>query len=495
MSKTQFILGLLLASVLGGFIALAGFRFFNEDRKEESFEQKQNVRFSSYFADTSFTVPEGLNFIYAAERVRPAVVHIKTSYEATAYGKSEDEDLEGLFKDFHGSPFGGQFGNPGPRESAGSGVIISADGYIATNNHVVEDARKIRVILDDKRSYEGTVVGTDPTTDLALVKIEAKDLPFIHYGDSDNLKVGEWVLAIGNPFDLTSTVTAGIVSAKGRNINILRDKNGMQIESFIQTDAAVNPGNSGGALVDLKGKLVGINTAIATNTRFSQGYSFAVPVTLIKKVMDDLLKYGEVQRALLGVKIRQDIDADFAREKGLTSLKGVYVDEVNEGSAAQQAGMKTGDVIKKINDIEVNTSAELQGLVATYRPGDKVKVTYERNGKEMNTNVVLKDSMGRTTVVKREIEKRESILGAELEPVAADEKRKLNIENGVRITRLGSGKIKDAGISEGFIITHVDKKSVKSAADVTKAIKNIKGPFLIEGVYPDGTKAYRAVEQ
>ncbi len=496
MSKTQFILGLLLASVLGGIVALTGFRFFAEEQVQETFEEKQNVRFSSYLADTSFTVPEGLNFIYAAERVRPAVVHIKTSYEATAYNKSEDdEEAEGMFKDFHGSPFGGQFGNPGPRESAGSGVLISADGYIATNNHVVEDARKISVILDDKRSYEGTVVGTDPTTDLALVKIEETGLPFIKYGDSDNLKVGEWVLAVGNPFDLTSTVTAGIVSAKGRNINILRDKDGMQVESFIQTDAAVNPGNSGGALVDLKGQLVGINTAIATNTRFSQGYSFAVPVTLIKKVMDDLLKFGEVQRALLGVQIRQDIDADFAREKGLKSLKGVYVDEVREGSAAQQANMKTGDIIKKINDIEVNTSAELQGLVATYRPGDKVKVLYERNGKEYTTNVTLKDSMGRTNIVKREIEKRESVLGAELQPISAEDKRALKIDNGIKISKLSAGKIKDAGISEGFIITHVDKKAIKSAADMLKVIKNVKGPFLVEGIYPDGTKAYRAVEQ
>jgi Do/DeqQ family serine protease len=495
MSRNQFILGLLVASVMGGIIALAGFKFFSSPEKVyESFEQKQNIRFSNYLNDTAVIVPEGLNFIHAAEKVRPAVVHIKTSYQTAALGGS-DEDYEGIFKEFHGDgSLRGPFGSPGPRESAGSGVIISADGYIATNNHVVENANKIQVILDDKRSYEGTVVGTDPTTDLALVKIEDSNLPFVHYGNSDRLKVGEWVLAVGNPFDLTSTVTAGIVSAKSRNINILRDEKNMQVESFIQTDAAVNPGNSGGALVDLRGQLVGINTAIATSTRFSQGYSFAVPVTLVKKVMDDLLKYGEVQRALLGVIIRQDIDADFAKEKGLKSMKGVYIEDVNERSAAQQAGIRAGDVIKKINDIEVNTSAELQGMVATYRPGDKVKVTYDRNGKEYTAQITLKNSMGDTSIVKRQATKGETILGAELQLLTTKEKRDLKIDNGVKIVKLSAGKIKDAGFKAGFIITHVDKKPVKSPNEVIKSIQNVKeGAVLVEGVYPDGTKDYRAI--
>jgi serine protease Do len=493
MNRKIFILGLFLASVLGGVIALAGFKFFTTTEKVyESFEQKQNVHFSNYLKDTAITVPEGLNFIYAAERVRPAVVHIKTSYDATAMGG--DDDIEGIFREFHGdgssrSPFGS------PRESAGSGVIISSDGYIATNNHVVESANKIQVILDDKRSYVGTVVGTDPTTDLALVKIEDNGLPFVKYGDSDKLKVGEWVLAVGNPFDLTSTVTAGIVSAKSRNINILRDEKNMQVESFIQTDAAVNPGNSGGALVDLKGQLVGINTAIATSTRFSQGYSFAVPVTLVKKVMDDLLKYGEVQRALLGVIIRQDIDAEFAKEKGLKSLKGVYIEDVNDESAAKQAGIKAGDIVKRINDIEVNSSSELQGVVATYRPGDKVKVAYERDGKEYITQVTLRNSMGNTSIVKRETAAKEKgILGAELLAISDVEKRVAGIENGVKITKLSSGKMKDAGFKPGFIITHIDKKTVKTPNDVIKSIQNVKeGAVLIEGVYTDGTKDYRAI--
>jgi Do/DeqQ family serine protease len=494
MNRKFFILGLLLASVLGGLISIAGFKFFNTPEKVyESFEQKQNVRFSNYLKDTAIIVPEGLNFIYAAERVRPAVVHIKTSYDATAMGG--DDDIEGIFREFHGDGSSrSPFGSPSPRESAGSGVIISSDGYIATNNHVVESAKKIQVILDDKRSYVGTVVGTDPTTDLALVKIEDDALPFVKYGDSDKLKVGEWVLAVGNPFDLTSTVTAGIVSAKSRNINILRDEKNMQVESFIQTDAAVNPGNSGGALVDLKGQLVGINTAIATSTRFSQGYSFAVPVTLVKKVMDDLLKYGEVQRALLGVIIRQDIDADFAKEKGLKSLKGVYIEDVNDESAAKQAGIKAGDVVKRINDIEVNSSSELQGVVATYRPGDKVKVTYERGGKEFNTQVTLRNSMGNTSIVKRETVKEKGILGAELLAVSDAEKRVAGIESGVKIVKLSSGKMKDAGFKTGFIITHIDKKAVKTPHEVIKSIQNVKeGAVLIEGVYPDGTKDYRAI--
>lgn len=497
MSTRQFILGLLLAAVLGGIVVLTGFRYLMPTQKAyESFEQKQNVRFSSYLPDSTFTVPEGLNFIYAADRVRPAVVHIKTSYDAAAISDSdaEEEGFEGLFRDFHGDmPFGGQFGSPMPRESAGSGVIISPDGYIATNNHVVENASKIEVVLDDKRSYEGIVVGTDPTTDLALIKIKDEALPFVKYGNSDVVKVGEWVLAVGNPFDLTSTVTAGIVSAKGRNINILRDKNNMQVESFIQTDAAVNPGNSGGALVNLRGELVGINTAIATSTRFSQGYSFAVPVTLVKKVMDDLLKYGEVQRALLGVQIRPDIDAAFAKEKGLKSLKGVYVDEVNESSAARQAGIKSGDVIKKINEIEVNSSAELQGMVATYRPGDKVKVMYERDGKEYTTTVILKNSMGSTSIVKRAAIREEGIFGAVLQSVSEEEKQKLKIEGGVKIMKLKPGKMMDADLKEGFIITRVDKKLVKTPADVMRSIQNNADAILIEGIYPNGTKGYGAI--
>jgi Do/DeqQ family serine protease len=492
MNHKHFIISVFLSSVLGGLVAIVGFQYIMPKREYESFEHIQNVRFSNYLKDSSFIVPEGLNFIYAAERVRPAVVHIKTSYEGASANTKDDDDLEDMFKDFHGSPFGGQFRSPSPRESAGSGVVISPDGYIATNNHVIEKADRIEIILNDKRSYEGKVVGTDPTTDLALVKIEGEDLPFVRYGDSDGLHIGEWVLAVGNPFDLTSTVTAGIVSAKGRNINILRDQNGMAVESFIQTDAAVNPGNSGGALVNLKGDLIGINTAIATATGISQGYSFAVPVTLVKKVMDDLLRYGTVQRALLGVQI-DDITSELAREKGIKKIRGVYINRVNENSAAQQAGIEIGDIILKINEVEVNSSAELQGMVATFRPGDKITIFFERGGEQQSTIVTLRNSAGNTSITKRTEDKSMSVIGAELQAIGDREKRILGIKGGVKITKLGSGKIKNAGLKEGFIITQLNNKSVKSSEEVMKIIKNSRSAILVEGLYPDGTKGYGAI--
>jgi serine protease Do len=495
MSKRQYILGLFLASMLGGFIVLAGISYFYQpERSYESFEQKQNVLFSSYLSDSAFTVPEGLNFIYAAETAKPAVVYIRTYYESsTAYHGSGDEEISDMFREYH--PFGGRFGSPRPRESAGSGVVISSDGYIATNNHVVENASKIEVIMDDKRSFSGTVIGTDPTTDLALIKIDGRNLPFVKYGNSDKLRLGEWVLALGNPFDLTSTVTAGIVSAKGRNINILQDKERMQVESFIQTDAAVNPGNSGGALVNLRGELVGINTAIATSTRFSQGYSFAVPVTLVRKVMDDLLQYGKVQRALLGVQIN-DIDANLVNDKRLRldSYRGVYIENVSEKGAAAEAGIKAGDIIIQINNIDVNSSSALQEIVAVHHPGDEIKITYLRKGKEYTTKATLKNTMGTTALAARVENPMESILGAELQTVNTEEQQSLGIENGVKVTKLYPGKLKDAGIKEGFIITHLDKKAVKSPADVIKSIRNRNGtPLLVEGIYEDGTKDYLAV--
>ena len=317
MTKKNFFLGLLAASVLGAAAALGGYKILFKETRYDTFDDKQNVRFANYAGDV--VVPEGLNFVYAAEAATPAVVHVRTMYER---GKDqseargfEDSPFGDMFKDFFGGQ--GNIAPPQPMAGSGSGVIISDDGYIVTNNHVVGDADKIQVVLNDRRSYEAKVIGTDPNTDLALIKIEEKNLPFLKFGDSDKLKIGEWVLAVGNPFDLTSTVTAGIVSAKARNINILaREGNQYAIESFIQTDAAVNPGNSGGALVNLKGELVGINSAIATRTGTFNGYSFAVPSDLTKKVMDDLLKYGEVQRGLLGVSIRT-VDADLAKEKRL----------------------------------------------------------------------------------------------------------------------------------------------------------------------------------
>ncbi|HVD97696.1 MAG TPA: Do family serine endopeptidase [Cytophagaceae bacterium] len=491
MNTRKLVIIAFLSSILGGMFALAGYRMFFYEKKYQSISENQSQFQLSNFTtsmDTSqVVVPEGLNFIYAANKVTPAVVHIKTMYEASA---SQNGDMDQLFREFfgEGSPHGMPPG--GKQEASGSGVILTEDGYIVTNNHVIDQADKIEVVLNDKRSYTAVLIGKDPTTDLALLKIEEKGLPFVQYGNSDNARIGEWVLAVGNPFNLTSTVTAGIVSAKGRNINILRDKDNLAIESFIQTDAAVNPGNSGGALVDLKGNLIGINTAIATPSGTFAGYSFAVPVTLVKKVMDDLLKYGQVQRALLGVQI-QDVTAELAKEKGISSVKGVYIGAVNSGSAAEDAGLMAGDVIKKINGTLVNSSSELQEQVARYRPGDKVKVTYERKGEVKVADIELKNKMGDTKLVKYEPDAVKSTLGADLSYASKEELKKLKLEAGVKVVKVKDGKFQDAGVKEGFIITSVDKKKVSSPEEVINLIeRNQSGGVLIEGIYPNGTKKY-----
>jgi serine protease Do len=493
MNTKKLVLVAFLSSILGGIFALTGYKMFFYEKQYQSISESQgNYQLSNFITatDTSTAVvPEGLNFINAANRVTPAVVHIKTMYEVTSSNGGNQDEMDEMFRDFFGD--GGPHGSPGGRqEAAGSGVILTDDGYIVTNNHVVDKAAKIMVTLNDKRSYEATLIGVDPTTDLALIKINETRLPFVKYGNSDNTKVGEWVLAVGNPFNLTSTVTAGIVSAKARNINILRDKDNLAIESFIQTDAAVNPGNSGGALVDLKGNLIGINTAIATPSGTFAGYSFAVPVTLVKKVMDDLLKYGQVQRALLGVQI-QDVTAELAKEKGIVSVSGVYIGAVNAGSAAEEAGLTSGDVIKKINETDVNSSSELQEQVARYRPGDKVKVTFERKGNVKTAEIVLKNKMGDTKLVKLEPGEVKSTLGAELMMAPKEELKKLRLESGVKVTKIENGKFKDAGIKEGFIIISVDKKKVSTPEEIINLIeRSQQGGVLLEGVYPNGIKKY-----
>jgi serine protease Do len=498
MNSKKLILVVLLASFLGGILSLAGYKFLIDDTQYHSIDNSQKARLSNYLADTSIVVPQGLNFIYAADVVRPAVVHINTLYEVKT--SSNRDRQQSPFDDMLRDYFGDRFSLPddrsperGPQEASGSGVILSDDGYIVTNNHVVEKADKIEVILNDKRSYTAKLIGTDPTTDLALLKIDEKGLPFVKYGNSDKARIGEWVLAVGNPFNLTSTVTAGIVSAKGRNIHILQDKDNLAIESFIQTDAAVNPGNSGGALVDLKGQLIGINTAIATPTGTFAGYSFAVPVSLVKKVVDDLLKYGHVQRALLGVSIL-DLNANLAKEKGFKEYSGVYVAGVNPGSSAEKAGLKEGDIITKINGIQVNSSAELQEIVATQRPGDKIKVDYVRKGDAKETTATLKNKMGDTAIVKSDENAVKNILGADLQTIGKAEAKKLDIEGGAKVVKVGNGKLREAGIKEGFIITSVDKNPVKDAKDVETILgANRSGGLLIEGMYPNGQKAYYAI--
>ena len=421
-----------------------------------------------------------VDFTYAANISTPAVVHVRKKYTATASSYSDP------FRDFFGSesPFG-RNQEPRVQMASGSGVIISEDGYIVTNNHVVSDAEEIEVTLYDKRTLKAKMIGTDPSTDLALIKIEDKNLPVIPFGDSDSAQIGEWVLAVGNPFDLTSTVTAGIVSAKGRNINILRSQSKAPIESFIQTDAAVNPGNSGGALVNTNGELLGINTAIATPTGTYAGYSFAVPVNIVKKVVSDLMKFGVVQRAFLGVSIR-DIDSELADELDLKNLYGIYIAGVSEESGAMEAGMKQGDVITKVNGVGVASSSELQEQISRYRPGDKVTVNYLRNGKEYATKVTLKNNANTTEIVEKEPVM--ALLGVAVDELTSKEKKEYGVEGGVKIKDLQSGILaKNTGVKKGFIITKIDKQPVNSVSEFNNLMERKRkgdGVYL-EGFYPD----------
>ena len=361
------------------------------------------------------------------------------------------------------------------------GVIINPEGYIVTNNHVIEDADHVEVILNDNRKFTAKVIGRDPNTDIALVKIDAKDLAYLSWGNSESLKLGEWVLAVGNPFNLNSTVTAGIVSAKSRSIGIISGQ--LPIESFIQTDAAVNPGNSGGALVNASGELVGINAAIASKTGSYSGYSFAVPASIARKVVDDLKQFGEVQRALLGVEIKP-VDDNLAKEEHLGKIEGVYVGKTSEDGAARQAGIKTGDVITAVNGNIVNTSAQLQEQIGKYRPGDKVAITVKRNGDLKQFNVVLRNTKGDTSIVKESF----SVLGAEFGPITEKDKERLKIDEGIQVINLSKGKLKDIGVKIGFIITDINKLSVSSVEDIKRVLSqaNDKKPILVEGVYPTG---------
>jgi len=423
------------------------------------------------------------DFTTAASMSVHAVVHIKTEY-------SRKNDYYDYFFNFH--DFFGDNGSrqPEPLQGAGSGVIISPDGYIVTNNHVVQDATSIEVVLNDKRSYTGTLVGTDPSTDLAVIRIDEKNLPYLNYGNSDDLMIGEWVLAVGNPFNLTSTVTAGIVSAKARNINILGTaQDSPAIESFIQTDAAVNRGNSGGALVNTSGELVGINAAIASGNGFYAGYSFAIPVNIVKKVVADMLDYGEVQRAFLGVNIRE-IDSKFAEQQGLKELKGVYVADVLEDGGAQKAGVQKGDIITAIEGIPVNSTSELLENVSRYRPGDKIAVTISRNGVLKSITITLRNKEGNTSVVKKEETDIVNLLGASFAQASPELLNRLGAKNGVQVSKLSEGILRDAGIREGYVITEIDKKPVRTVADIENALSNKKGGVLIEGLYPNRTRAY-----
>ncbi|MCS6917925.1 MAG: Do family serine endopeptidase [Chitinophagales bacterium] len=439
-------------------------------------------------------MPTGLDFRYPAKVATPTVVHIRTTYNPTQVNR----DFYNPFRDWFGEDFWMPFQMPPqqnqPRQSSGSGVIITSDGYIVTNNHVVEKGDRIEVVLFNKKQYEATLVGSDPSTDLAVIKIEAESLPYLLFGNSDSVDVGEWVLAVGNPFNLESTVTAGIVSAKGRNLNLLRSRDNTAIEAFIQTDAAVNPGNSGGALVNLRGELIGINTAIATPTGTFAGYSFAVPSNLAHKVVNDIIKYGVVQRGFLGVQIAT-VTSELAKKEGLEDLAGVWIDSVNAGSGAEEAGLKRGDVILKINGVTVNTAPELQEQISRHRPGDRIEVTFRRGGKIRTVTAVLKNNEGNTEVVKKVETASIESLGAEFANLTSRERKDLGVEGGVKVVSLKDGKLsRNTKIREGFIITSVDNKPVRNVEEL-KAIlsqKKQKEIVTIAGRYPDYPNQYLA---
>lgn len=492
MNNRQFFIRMVLASMLGGGIALGGYQLVKDEPVKVIQAENQPVRFSNYDLDSSaMIVPEGLNFIYAAKVVTPGVVHIRSTFEGSSRAGQGSNQFDEYFRQFFGDPHGGQ---PQQRQSmgSGSGVIISEDGYIATNNHVIENATEIEVLLNDNRTYKAEIVGTDPTTDLALLKIEAAGLPFVKVGNSDQVQIGEWVLAVGNPFEFRSTVTAGIISAKGRNINILRNRNNLQIESFLQTDAAVNPGNSGGALVNLRGELVGINTAIATPTGTYAGYSFAVPANLADKVLADLKEFGVVQRALLGINIR-DVNAQLAEDEDLNVLEGVYVINVNPNSGADEAGIENGDVIIAVQGEKVTKTSELQEKIALNRPGDKVKVTLIRNGKEKTVTATLKNTLGTTTTIASS--NNMTIQGGTFADLSKEEKEELKVEGGAKLLKVEEGKFREAGIKEGFIVTAIDKRPILSVEDLSRALSRANGGsgLLIEGMYEDGEKAYYGI--
>jgi serine protease Do len=469
------LLVLVVVACLGGILgSIFTIRYLDVDPLPyNSISDRQQMVLASNSLDTSYHVPEGLDFLSAAKNVTKAVVHIRTAYGP---GNFSVNPLTGYDRQSH---------------SSGSGVIISDDGYIVTNNHVIEDATNIEVVMNNNQRFYAKIVGSDANTDLALLKIKARSLPFVRYGDSDRVQPGEWVLAIGNPFDLNSTVTAGIVSAKARNIGILRDQNQFQVEAFIQTDAAVNPGNSGGALINLKGELVGINTAIATSSGQYQGYSFAIPVALVKKVMDDLLEFGEVQRGLLGIGIT-DVNPFLTEKWKLNVSQGIYINDVHEGSAAEEAGIAPGDVIIGINNHPVNSVSELQEWVARHRPGTEIVVAYLRADQTKTVKVRLKNTEGNESMERKAVEFK--IDGAEFENVTYRELAKLLLEGGVKVKKIKKGKWRDSGIKEGFIIGYIDKVPVDNVEDLNRILNYKKGGILLEGYYEDGEKGTYGVE-
>lgn len=499
---------IVLAAFLGGAVAIGAYKLLERNNDNFSLTEKQNMMFANN--PIKIGSSGAVDFVQAAAAVSPAVVHIKTTY-----GNSSSDDNGGGGMDDMLEQF---FGNGGrrlrvPRAASGSGVILTADGYIVTNNHVVENADKIEVVLSNRRKVTAKVIGRDPNTDLALIKVDVNGLPFVKMGNSDNVQVGEWVLAVGFPLDLQTTVTAGIVSAKARNIGIL-NKNQQptreeyeeyqrtgkmperpannSIESYIQTDAAINPGNSGGALVNANGELVGINSAIASETGRNEGYGFAIPVNLAKKILEDFKEYGVVKRGYIGVTF-QSLDADVAEKLNVKEINGLYVSSVLPGGGAASAGIKEGDIIKKVEGVEIYDSPDLQEKVGRMRPGDKIALTVlKADGSTKNVSVILKPESN-ITLASKSVESKAtgatiSKLGASFAPASPALKAKFGVKDGVVVTNVEQGKLFDYwDVSKGLLITKVNGKPVNSAADIEKALPTSpNGKTTISGFNESG---------
>ncbi len=491
---------LILSAVIGSVLTIGSFSLLRSNEKTLKIEHVTDTPVvGASYTITKDGVLTPLEFTDVSKKVMDAVVHIKsTRIQNIQQSKEIPSPFRDFFRDdmlkdffgpnFHFNPQDPRQNTPWARIGSGSGVIINSDGYIVTNNHMVQGADDIEVSLHDNRIYKAKVIGTDPTTDLALLQIKEKNLVYIPFVDSDKIEVGEWVLAVGNPFNLNSTVTAGIVSAKGRNINILQNSNA--IESFIQTDAAINPGNSGGALIDLRGGLVGINTAIASPTGAYSGYGFAIPSNIVSKVVEDLMSFGFVQRGYLGIVIR-NVDGNLAKEKDLELSEGVYVDSLASKSAAADAGIKKGDVIVKVNKAKVKTTAELLETVGRHRPGDKLDLQVSRNGKVKDFTITLRNSKGEANLSKKETDLVLVRLGIELEELSAKEAKKLDVSGGLRVRKINSGLIqRQTSLKEGFIILQVDGKSINSLDEFENYLNLKGGGIMLSGIYENYPGTY-----
>ncbi len=481
-------LGLFGAAFLGGVMSISVATYLNDENGNgnqmvNTGIPHENILTANYLESAS---PGMVDLSLAAEELVQEVVHIKVTQKG-----EERIQYDPMEYFFNGRAQGRKYKSP-DKQGSGSGVVIREDGYIVTNNHVIDGAHKIEVVFNTNESYIAEVVGVDASTDLALLKIEATDLKTVKIGDSDELRLGEWVLAVGNPYNLNSTVTAGIVSAKARNINILQNTGGIPpLEAFIQTDAAVNPGNSGGALVNAKGELVGINAAIKSPTGSYSGYSFAIPVNIMKKVVTDIMEYGVVQRAFIGVSIH-NLNSELVTKENLDVTQGVYIAGLTENGAANDAGLEEGDVVTRVNEVEVKSVAELQSQIGRYTPGDQVKLEVVRDGHRKNFDVELRNSEGNTDKVALE-DNPLSELGANLIEIPLKIQKELGVKEGVFVEDVGNGKVKVSGMQNGFIITHVDNKRVKSKSELIEILKGKSGGVLLGGLYPNGYRKYYGV--